>query len=136
MCICVWDRHIYICIFMFCVSGKRLFRNWLCSPLCNPKSINDRLDALEDLMAIADVSAEVREQLKKLPDLERILSRWQLLHYFVALIIVPPPKEFTRQKVISHFYLEIFVSNALCISLDKVFALWCLHISILCMVIC
>lgn len=60
---------------MFCVSGKRLFRNWLCSPLCNPKSINDRLDALEDLMAIADVSAEVREQLKKLPDLERILSR-------------------------------------------------------------
>lgn len=59
--------------------GKRLFRNWLCSPLCNPKSINDRLDALEDLMAIADVSAEVREQLKKLPDLERILSRMHSL---------------------------------------------------------
>ncbi|CAI9720918.1 mismatch repair Msh6 [Octopus vulgaris] len=55
--------------------GKRLFRTWLCAPLCNPKSINDRLDSLEDLMNIPDVSAETRELLKKLPDLERILSR-------------------------------------------------------------
>ncbi|GAB1597711.1 DNA mismatch repair protein Msh6-like [Argonauta hians] len=55
--------------------GKRLLRSWLCTPLCNPKAINDRLDSLEDLMNIPDVSAEAREQLKKLPDLERILSR-------------------------------------------------------------
>lgn len=55
--------------------GKRLFRQWLCAPLCNPSSINDRLDAVEDLIGCQDVVAEVTEMLKKLPDLERLLSR-------------------------------------------------------------
>ena len=56
-------------------SGKRLFRQWLCAPLCSPSSINDRLDAVEDLIGCQDVVAEVTEMLKKLPDLERLLSR-------------------------------------------------------------
>ncbi|XP_045216870.2 DNA mismatch repair protein Msh6-like isoform X2 [Mercenaria mercenaria] len=55
--------------------GKRLFRQWLCAPLCNPASINDRLDAVEDLIGCQDVVAEVVEKMKKLPDLERLLSR-------------------------------------------------------------
>lgn len=55
--------------------GKRLLRQWLCGPLCNPASINDRLDALEDLMAVPAQAAEVTELLKKLPDLERLLSK-------------------------------------------------------------
>lgn len=55
--------------------GKRLLRQWLCAPLCNPTSINDRLDAVEDLMACPDTVAEVTEMLNKLPDLERLLSR-------------------------------------------------------------
>ncbi|XP_078664804.1 DNA mismatch repair protein Msh6-like isoform X1 [Branchiostoma floridae x Branchiostoma belcheri] len=55
--------------------GKRLFKQWLCAPLCNPASINDRLDAVEDLMACRDVVAEVTEILKKVPDLERLLQK-------------------------------------------------------------
>ncbi|XP_038051603.1 DNA mismatch repair protein Msh6-like [Patiria miniata] len=55
--------------------GKRLFKQWLCAPLCNPNSINDRLDAVEDLIDIPDKMAEVNELLKKLPDLERLLSK-------------------------------------------------------------
>lgn len=55
--------------------GKRLLKQWLCGPLCNPTSINDRLDALEDLMAAAAQATEVTEHLKKLPDLERLLSK-------------------------------------------------------------
>ena len=62
--------------FCFClVLGKRLLKQWLCSPLCNPKSINDRLNAVEDLIKSADVVADVTELLKKLPDLERLLSK-------------------------------------------------------------
>lgn len=57
------------------ISGKRLFRQWLCAPLCNPKSIDDRLDAVEDLIGQQDVVAEATEILKKLPDLERLLSK-------------------------------------------------------------
>lgn len=55
--------------------GKRLLKQWLCGPLCNPASINDRLDALEDLMAAPTQATEVSELLKKLPDLERLLSK-------------------------------------------------------------
>ncbi|XP_069464515.1 DNA mismatch repair protein Msh6 isoform X2 [Ambystoma mexicanum] len=55
--------------------GKRLLKQWLCSPLCNPSSINDRLNAMEDLMAIPEKVSEIGELLKKLPDLERLLSK-------------------------------------------------------------
>ncbi|XP_035217076.1 DNA mismatch repair protein Msh6-like isoform X2 [Stegodyphus dumicola] len=61
----------------FCSTsfGKRLFRHWLCSPLCNPRSITDRLDAIDDLMEICDTVEVVVELLKKIPDLERFLSK-------------------------------------------------------------
>uniref|UniRef100_A0A2K6S4I6 DNA mismatch repair protein n=1 Tax=Saimiri boliviensis boliviensis TaxID=39432 RepID=A0A2K6S4I6_SAIBB len=55
--------------------GKRLLKQWLCAPLCSPYAINDRLDAIEDLMAVPDKISEVVELLKKLPDLERLLSK-------------------------------------------------------------
>ncbi|WAR00452.1 MSH6-like protein [Mya arenaria] len=55
--------------------GKRLFRQWLCAPLCNPASIKDRLDAVEDLIGCQDITADVADMMKKLPDLERLLSR-------------------------------------------------------------
>lgn len=55
--------------------GKRLLKQWLCAPLCNPSSISDRLDALEDLMGAPAQASEVAELLKKLPDLERLLSK-------------------------------------------------------------
>lgn len=55
--------------------GKRLLKQWLCAPLCNAKSILDRLDAVEDLMGAQAQASEVSELLKKLPDLERLLSK-------------------------------------------------------------
>ncbi len=55
--------------------GKRLLKQWLCAPLCNPSSIKDRLDAVEDLMGAQAQAAEVSDLLKKLPDLERLLSK-------------------------------------------------------------
>lgn len=55
--------------------GKRLLKQWLCAPLCNPSSIADRLDALEDLMGAPSQATEVTDLLKKLPDLERLLSK-------------------------------------------------------------
>ncbi|XP_052006608.1 DNA mismatch repair protein Msh6 [Xyrauchen texanus] len=55
--------------------GKRLLKQWLCAPLCNPSSVGDRLDALEDLMGAPSQATEVTDLLKKLPDLERLLSK-------------------------------------------------------------
>ncbi|XP_034537690.1 DNA mismatch repair protein Msh6 isoform X4 [Notolabrus celidotus] len=55
--------------------GKRLLKQWICAPLCNPTSIKDRLDAVEDLMEAPAQATEVSDLLKKLPDLERLLSK-------------------------------------------------------------
>lgn len=55
--------------------GKRLLKQWLCAPLCNPLAIKDRLDAVEDLMGLQTEAGEASELLKKLPDLERLLSK-------------------------------------------------------------
>jgi DNA mismatch repair protein MSH6 len=56
-------------------AGKRLFKLWLCQPLCDAHSINQRLDAVEDLMqdgAFADTFVKMN---KGIVDLERVLSR-------------------------------------------------------------
>ncbi|GAA5880264.1 hypothetical protein JCM1840_003414 [Sporobolomyces johnsonii] len=60
-----------------CVTpfGKRLFKVWLCAPLRDAAGINDRLDAVEDLLGNANFAVTFDSMAKKLPDLERMLSR-------------------------------------------------------------
>ncbi|KAI0859683.1 DNA mismatch repair protein msh6 [Xylaria cubensis] len=60
-----------------CVTpfGKRLFRQWVCHPLCNIQKINERLDAVDMLNADVSVREQFSSQLTKMPDLERLLSR-------------------------------------------------------------
>ncbi|PFH50600.1 hypothetical protein AMATHDRAFT_80735 [Amanita thiersii Skay4041] len=55
--------------------GKRLFRIWLCMPLCDIPAINTRLDAVQDIMRNPVFEAEFAAVAKGLPDLERIVSR-------------------------------------------------------------
>ncbi|GAA5958465.1 hypothetical protein JCM21900_001479 [Sporobolomyces salmonicolor] len=60
-----------------CVTpfGKRLFKVWLCAPLRDAAGINDRLDAVEDLLGNPNFAVTFDSMAKKLPDLERMLSR-------------------------------------------------------------
>ncbi|GAA5982227.1 hypothetical protein JCM10908_004792 [Rhodotorula pacifica] len=60
-----------------CVTpfGKRLFKVWLCAPLRDVVAINDRLDAVDDLLANSNFAVAFDNMVKKLPDLERMLSR-------------------------------------------------------------
>lgn len=55
--------------------GKRLFKRWLCHPLRKIEDINNRLDAIEDLMRLVDLHTTVSKQLASMPDLERLISR-------------------------------------------------------------
>ncbi|KAF8556832.1 DNA mismatch repair protein Msh6 [Imleria badia] len=55
--------------------GKRLFRIWLCVPLRDVEDINDRLDAVQELINHATFEEEFTKLVKGLPDLERIVSR-------------------------------------------------------------
>ncbi|KEZ41490.1 DNA mismatch repair protein MSH6 [Scedosporium apiospermum] len=60
-----------------CVTpfGKRLFRQWVCHPLCNIKKINERLDAVDMLNADRSLRDQFTSQMTKMPDLERLISR-------------------------------------------------------------
>jgi len=55
--------------------GKRNLKRWLLSPLINIQKINDRLDAVEDLMANQYETDVFRSKLGKLPDLEKLLAK-------------------------------------------------------------
>ncbi|RDW81383.1 mismatch repair ATPase MSH6 [Aspergillus mulundensis] len=55
--------------------GKRLFKQWVCHPLVDPKRINARLDAVDALNADSSVRDQFSSQLTKMPDLERLISR-------------------------------------------------------------
>ena len=55
--------------------GKRLFRIWLTSPLRDVQAINDRLDAVTDIMNHPGFSGLFTSRLKHCPDLEVRCSR-------------------------------------------------------------
>jgi DNA mismatch repair protein MSH6 len=60
-----------------CVTpfGKRMFRQWVCHPLADPKRINERLDAVDSLNADRTVREQFTSQMTRMPDLERLISR-------------------------------------------------------------
>lgn len=55
--------------------GSRLLSDWLAAPLTNPDPINARLDAVEELLAEPRIRGELRDHLKGVYDLERLLAR-------------------------------------------------------------
>jgi DNA mismatch repair protein MSH6 len=96
--------------------GKRLLRKWLCHPLRNIAEINDRLNAVEDLIKYAQVAEEVRAVLAQLSDLPRAISRihagtaslsdfirtldgFQLIHDAVTQHLAPLNSKFTSQRL-------------------------------------
>ncbi|MCL2014884.1 MAG: DNA mismatch repair protein MutS [Defluviitaleaceae bacterium] len=56
-------------------SGARLLRNWIETPLTDPQAINRRLDAVEEWVNQSFVRTELRDLLRKLHDIERLITR-------------------------------------------------------------
>ena len=55
--------------------GGRMFRNWLCMPLCELGAIGQRQDTVEEIKNTDDKLAEVRRLLSNMSDTERIAAR-------------------------------------------------------------
>jgi DNA mismatch repair protein MutS len=55
--------------------GGRMFRYWLCMPLCDVDSIELRQDAIEELIERKTELEKIRNILKNFADLERIVAR-------------------------------------------------------------
>jgi DNA mismatch repair protein MutS len=55
--------------------GGRMFRNWLCMPLCDLKTIKQRQDAVEEVKDSESELADIRRLLSNISDTERIAAR-------------------------------------------------------------
>jgi len=59
-------------------AGARLLAGWLAAPLTEPAAIDRRLDAVEALVDDGALRGDLRERLRRCPDLERAISRLAL----------------------------------------------------------
>ncbi len=57
------------------VMGARLLKKWLCEPLLQPKPIEKRLNAVEELLHQVIAREEIKNILEHIYDLERLISR-------------------------------------------------------------
>ncbi len=55
--------------------GARLLADWLAAPLTDVSAINARVDAVDELVTNAAVTNQLREILKQIYDIQRLLSR-------------------------------------------------------------
>ena len=55
--------------------GKRMLKRWVVSPLTSAKQVHQRQDAVADLVASVELRNEIQSFLRKLPDVERLMSR-------------------------------------------------------------
>ncbi len=51
-------------------------RSWLVNPPCHPQVITKRQDAIGELIELSSQLQGVREGLRRLPDLERLLTKY------------------------------------------------------------
>jgi len=55
--------------------GSRLLKNWIQEPLYNEKEINNRLNSVEELISKLIVRDDLKQNLSKISDIERIAGR-------------------------------------------------------------
>lgn len=55
--------------------GKRLLRNWLKQPLVNLDGIESRLDTVQTFVEANDLRRDLRQHLKRIPDIERLVRK-------------------------------------------------------------
>lgn len=88
----------------FTPFGKRLLRQWICTPLAIPEEIESRLDAIQELMSYSTFINRALVLLKGLPDLERLLSK-QVINF--KKYFVEANKVFHLISVITYNYFRV-----------------------------
>ncbi len=58
--------------------GGRLLKSWISQPLFEKEEIEKRLDSVQEILETLQLKELIREQLKQIPDIERLLSRLSL----------------------------------------------------------
>ena len=98
--------------------GSRLLGHWLTNPLTDIAEVNRRHDAVEELATDQSTRNDLREQLKQIYDLQRLVSRVatgrptprDLSSIAKTLATVPPLKqtiESTKSQLLQHLQVEM-----------------------------
>ena len=98
--------------------GARLLRNYVEQPLIDAESINDRLDAIEEINDNYITREEIREYLNPIYDLERLISKVvyksanprDLLAFYNSMSMLPYIKtllESFETKLLQQFYTQL-----------------------------
>ncbi|MGI6712801.1 MAG: DNA mismatch repair protein MutS [Bacillota bacterium] len=66
---------LWVCDRTVSALGARLIKQWIEKPLLDPDTICDRLNAVEELINNIFIREDLRGKLKKIYDLERLISR-------------------------------------------------------------
>lgn len=110
--------------------GSRLLRKWLEYPLLSPKKINDRLDAVANLVSDFSLRNNLREQLKEIYDFERLLTRMEvgtanardMNALKSSLYVLPAIKKSLAKataKLLVNIYQKISTYDDLVVLIDK-----------------
>lgn len=110
--------------------GSRLLRKWLEYPLLSPKKINDRLDAVANLVSDFSLRNNLREQLKEIYDFERLLTRMEvgtanardMNALKSSLYVLPAIKKSLAKataKLLANIHQKISTYNDLIVLIDK-----------------
>lgn len=110
--------------------GSRLLRKWLEYPLLSPKKINDRLDAVANLVSDFSLRNNLREQLKEIYDFERLLTRMEvgtanardMNALKSSLYVLPAIKKSLAKataKLLVNIHQKISTYNDLVVLIDK-----------------
>lgn len=110
--------------------GSRLLRKWLEYPLLSPKKINDRLDAVTNLVSDFSLRNNLREQLKEIYDFERLLTRMEVgtanardMNALKSSLYVLPAikKSLTKAtaKLLANIHQKISTYDDLVVLIDK-----------------
>ena len=98
--------------------GSRLLGHWLTNPLTDITEVNRRHDAVEELTTDQSTRNDLREQLKQIYDLQRLVSRVatgrptprDLSSIAKTLATIPPLKqtiESTKSQLLQHLQVEL-----------------------------
>lgn len=110
--------------------GSRLLRKWLEYPLLSPKKINDRLDAVANLVSDFSLRNNLREQLKEIYDFERLLTRMEvgtanardMNALKSSLYVLPTIKKSLAKataKLLANIHQKISTYDGLVVLIDK-----------------
>lgn len=70
------EKSLFITLDNCCTKfGKRLLHSWMCAPSCDRSVIEERQEAIRELMDDRDLLSDIRQLLGTLPDLERHLAQ-------------------------------------------------------------